>query len=204
MTATHRSTATRILTVVAVGFFATACSAFVPGPVDPDPIPQIRPPHDEAASGWAQDDSAPPHPYGQRVYVPIYRHLKRQGTSIPVDLLVTLAVRNTDEHNPIRIESARSFDASGASLVTHIQQPIEVPPMAVHTIIATSLDIAGGSAASFLVDWSAEVPVREPLVEALMVSSHAARGISFRSVGQVLEVWDGPPSGVVTSPGGGR
>ncbi len=56
--------------------------------------------------------------------------------------------------------------------------------MAVHEVVCAGHDGDAAEPASFVVEWASAGPVREPIVEALMVSSHSIRGLSFRSVGQ--------------------
>jgi hypothetical protein len=131
---------------------------------------------------------------GHRVYVPVHTQVERSGTRVPASLQITLVVRNTDERESIRVASARSFDASGQAIGEYIGGSVEVAPMAVHAISVPAREAEETPVASFLVEWFSEQPVREPMVEALMVSSHSARGLSLRSVGHTLEERTGPES----------
>ncbi len=136
---------------------------------------------------------APDRPQ-QLLYVPVHSHIERKHTRAAVDLQVTLIVRNTDERNAIRIDSVRSHAASGHLLDEHLSRPLILAPMAVRQIVSSEGDEAG-NLASFIVGWSSGEPVRAPIVEALMVSSQGARGLSFRSVGHALD----PPQQFVDS-----
>ncbi len=146
-----------------------------PAQVEPEPAPAPLPQADFEPSGRPQ----------QLLYVPVHSQLDRKHTRTAVDLQITLVVRNTDEQNAIRVESVRSHAASGRRLEEHLDRTLVLPPMAIRQIVSSEGDEAG-SLASFLVGWSSAEPVRAPIVEALMVSSQGARGLSFRSVGHTL------------------
>lgn len=47
-------------------------------------------------------------------------------------------------------------------------------------------DSRGGAGANFLVDWGAEQPISEPVVEAVMIGTASQQGISFISPGRVV------------------
>ena len=147
-----------------------------PAQVEPEP-PQTAPTH--------ADVDAPDRPQ-QLLYVPVHSQLEHKRSGAEVDLQVTLVVRNTDERSPIRIDSVRSHAASGSLLDEHLAHPLILPPMAMRQIVSSDGDEAA-NLASYLVGWSSAEPVRAPIVEALMVSSQWARGLSFRSVGHPVE-----------------
>lgn len=122
----------------------------------------------------------------RQVYLPVHALVKRRDRHSDVALSINLIVRNTDEQNAIRIDSVRSYAASGRLVREHLGGPIVVPKMAVHQIVTAEQVNEVDAAASFLVEWTAGAPVHEPVVEALMVGSYASRGLSFRSVGRAL------------------
>jgi hypothetical protein len=43
-----------------------------------------------------------------------------------------------------------------------------------------------GTGANFLVEWMADVPVNEPLIESVMLNLEGNKGISFLSKGKVI------------------
>ena len=123
---------------------------------------------------------------GQTIYVPIYseiHHFKDRAWQ----LAATLSVRNTDPKNPIIITSVNYYDSHGELVKKYLDSPLRMAPLASTDFIVDQNDRTGGSGANFLVEWVAETEVYEPIVEAVMVSTTSQQGISFVSVGRVIE-----------------
>jgi hypothetical protein len=58
--------------------------------------------------------------------------------------------------------------------------------MATTGFVIESSDTTGGWGTNFLVEWGAETPVHEPVIEAIMISSRGTEGVSFISEGRVV------------------
>jgi hypothetical protein len=124
---------------------------------------------------------------GQTIYVPIYSHIYIRDKSRVINLAATLSIRNTDAQNPIRINSARYFDANGALIKEYVNAPLRLAPMASTDFVVAEDDTSGGVGANFIVEWGASVEVTEPVVEAVMINTASQQGISFVSAGRVIK-----------------
>lgn len=123
---------------------------------------------------------------GQMVYVPAYSEIFYGREGLSMDLAVTLAIHNTDLDSPIIIQSVRYYDTDGNLVRDYINEPVEVSPLATTGFLVEDSDSSGGWGANFIVEWVAEEPVYEPLIEALMVSTRGTQGISMISIGRVI------------------
>ena len=69
---------------------------------------------------------------------------------------------------------------------------MKLDPLAVTEVVIPERDMAGGSGASFLVEWVAETAVSEPVIESVMIGTMGAQGISFVCPGRVVETLTKP------------
>jgi hypothetical protein len=99
---------------------------------------------------------------------------------------VTLAIHNTDVENQIIIQSVRYYDTDGNLVREFVQSPVSLDPMATTGFFVPSGDGDGGWGANFMVEWVAESPVYEPVIEAVMISSRWTDGITYVSPGRVV------------------
>ena len=86
--------------------------------------------------------------------------------------------------------------AAGAcctALAMPVQAEPVAPPPAPRVLYAPTAHLqgerslsAGGVGANFLVDWVAEEPVQEPVIEAVMVGHEGNRSVSFVRSGQSI------------------
>ncbi len=122
---------------------------------------------------------------GQTIYVPAYSEIF-YGTSVrTVPLAVTLAIHNTDVDSSIIIQAVRYYDTDGNLVREYVNEPVEIPPLATTGFIVESQDTSGGWGANFIVEWGAEEPVYEPIVEAIMISTEG-NGVSMISPGRIV------------------
>ncbi|MEA5509554.1 DUF3124 domain-containing protein [Crocosphaera sp. UHCC 0190] len=125
---------------------------------------------------------------GQTIYVPIYSHIyhiNRQDNVI--NLAATLSIRNTDRLNPIIIKAISYYDTNGQLIKQYLENPVELKSLASTEVFIAGNDVTGGSGANFIVEWVAQNRVSEPIIEAVMISTASAQGISFISPGRVLK-----------------
>lgn len=122
---------------------------------------------------------------GQILYVPAYSEVILRP-DLTHELTVTLAVHNTDLDDSIILQSVRYYDTSGQLVRRYVEEPIEVLPLATTGFLIESRDTTGGWGSNFIVEWVAEEPVSEPIVEAVMVSTGGTQGISMISLGRVI------------------
>lgn len=124
---------------------------------------------------------------GQIIYVPVYSHIYYQDQQRAIDLAVTLSIRNTDGDQPIQIDAVLYYDSDGNLVRGYLDEPLRLGAMASTAFVVAEDDRTGGVGANFIVAWSSETEPTPPVVEAVMISAASAQGISFVSVGRVLE-----------------
>ena len=122
---------------------------------------------------------------GQTLYVPVYSHIYLGRDLPPVDLAVTLSVRNTDARSAIAVAGVRYYDTAGRLVEAYVDRPQRLGPLATAEFIVDASDARGGSGANFVVEWAGAGAVSAPIAEAVMVSAQGTYGISFVSVGRV-------------------
>jgi hypothetical protein len=122
---------------------------------------------------------------GQLVFVPAYSEVILVS-SPALQLSTTLAIHNTDPEHAIIIQSVRYYNTDGELVREFIESPSELKPLATTGFVIPSDDTSGGWGANFLVEWVAEEPVYEPVIEAVMVSTRGTEGVSFISEGRVV------------------
>lgn len=123
---------------------------------------------------------------GQTVYVPAYSQIFYGQASRTMDLGVTLAIHNTDLNAPIIIRSVRYYNTDGLLVRSYINDPMSISPLATTGFLVEEGDVQGGWGANFIVEWIAEQPVYEPVIEAIMISTSGSQGISLLSTGRVI------------------
>ena len=124
---------------------------------------------------------------GQIIYVPVYSHIYYQDQQRVIDLAVTLSIRNTDGKQAIRIDAVLYYDSDGNLVRSYLEEPLPLGAMASTAFVVDEDDRTGGVGANFIVAWSSDAQPTPPVVEAVMISAASAQGISFVSVGRVLE-----------------
>lgn len=120
---------------------------------------------------------------GQTVYVPCYSHIYHGVKTRPINLTVTLSVRNTDPEHALTLASVDYHDTSGKLVKRYLASPVRLEPLMTAEFIVAETDVSGGSGANFMVRWSAEEPVNPLFVEAVMIGTSSQQGISFTSQG---------------------
>jgi hypothetical protein len=117
------------------------------------------------------------------VYVPDYAHIYVGSGRTRYALTTTLSVRNTDPDRPITVNSVRYYDTGGTLGRQFLDEPRRLGPLGTVDFVVAEHDTSGGSGANFIVEWSAERPVSDPVIEAVFISTRAGRGLSFTSRG---------------------
>lgn len=139
------------------------------------------------ATAAAGDGKTVPLSRGQLVYAPVYSHIYIGDRERPFLLAVTLSIRNTDPDNAIVITKVTYFNSKGKILEEYIDAPVNLEGMSATRFVVHESDKAGGSGASFLVEWEALKSVNPPIIETVMIGAQTQQGISFTSRGQVIE-----------------
>ena len=124
---------------------------------------------------------------GQTIYVPAYSEVHYAPNNRKLDLAVTLSIHNTDFTHPIIITSVRYYSTQGELIKEFKPQPQRLGALASATYFVEANNEAGGVGTSFIVEWVAEQPVYEPVVETLMINTSNNQGLSFTSWGRVIK-----------------
>jgi hypothetical protein len=123
---------------------------------------------------------------GQTLYVPVYSHIYYSHGDRAINLTVTLSIRNTDPGHSIRVTAVDYHETDGALVQRYLDAPRRLGPLATTEIVIDEHDNRGGSGANFIVEWDAERPVTQPLVESVMISTASAQGLSFNIPARVI------------------
>lgn len=122
---------------------------------------------------------------GQTIFVPAYSEMLITPDRT-IDLAVTLAIHNTDFEHPIILTSVRYYDTQGQLLREYLSEPQRLAPLASTEFFVSASEQSGGLGTNFVVEWVAEQPVFEPIVEAIMLNTSSNQGISLTSPGRVI------------------
>jgi hypothetical protein len=122
----------------------------------------------------------------QVVYVPAYSHVYSRDYGREFDLAVVLSIRNTDPERPLTVNTVQYYRTDGRLVRTYQRTPRTLGPLAAAEYFVDAVDAAGGSGASFLVEWSATARVTDPVIQAVNIGTEAGQGISFVSEGRPL------------------
>ena len=123
---------------------------------------------------------------GQTLYVPVYSHIYYRHGNRKINLTVTLSVRNTDPDRSMIVSVLDYHDTDGALVRSYLDEPRHLAPLATTEVIIDEHDETGGSGANFIVEWSASQPMTPPVVEAAMISTASAQGLSFSIPARVI------------------
>jgi hypothetical protein len=123
----------------------------------------------------------------QTVYVPVYSHIYHGDKERPIDLAVTLSIRNTDPDHPITLVSVDYFDSDGKRIRGYLESELKLGELSSTRYVVRESDQSGGSGAIFIVRWKSDAKVTPPIVETVMISTRTQQGISFTSRGQSIK-----------------
>ena len=124
---------------------------------------------------------------GQTIFVPAYSKIYYTDQGRTLDLMVTLSVHNTDLSHPIIISSVRYYNTKGELVKEYLSKPQRLGPMASADFFVEADDTDNGVGTNLIVEWVAEEPVYEPVVETLMINTSGSQGLSFTSPGRVIK-----------------
>lgn len=121
---------------------------------------------------------------GQVLYVPIYSNLPR-GERKMFDVSAFIAIHNTDLDHRIRILKVLYFDNDGRLVKDFTPPNLSLAPLGATNFFIPQSD-KSGTGANFLVEWVSETPVREPLIESVMINLETHLSFAFQSRGHVI------------------
>jgi hypothetical protein len=123
---------------------------------------------------------------GQVLYVPLYSNIPYKPGDNSYNLSGFVAIHNTDFTHAIRVNHVYFFDNDGRLVRDFLKDSsFLLAPMAATNFYIPEKD-QSGVGANFVVEWTADTSVSEPLVESIMVSLSTGHGVSFVSRGKVV------------------
>jgi hypothetical protein len=124
---------------------------------------------------------------GEVIYVPVYSDIYGTDLNKKIKLSATLSIRNTDMENEIIVSTVDYYDTHGKCVKRYLESPIKLRPLQTVNYLVPYKEAEGGIGANFIVEWVSEQEVTEPVVEAVMIGTSSALGISFVCEGKVLK-----------------
>ncbi len=138
-------------------------------------------------SSLAQVSLDAPRTHRASVYVPAYASVRVATGRTAVQLATTLSMHNTSREKPLILERIDYHGTDGQLVQAHLDRPVALKPFGVLEVFVSAEDKRGGAGANFLVEWAADGPISEPVIETVMAgTSYSSTSYSFVSQGRPL------------------
>ncbi|MEN6466154.1 MAG: DUF3124 domain-containing protein [Syntrophaceae bacterium] len=167
----------RLVFVILLCVPLTACGNQKSGPADAKPQP-FNP------ETLTVPDQGGKKIRGQVLYMPIYSNIPMDKKN-KYDVSAFLAVHNTDLKYRIKIKRIDYFDTEGRIVKNFITADQQLDPVATKIFTIPKED-QSGTGANFLIEWIADQPVNEPLIESIMTDLTGTKGLAFISPGKII------------------
>ena len=122
------------------------------------------------------------------VYVPAYPAIRIMSGRSRVDLATTLSIHNTSRERPLVLERVDYHGTDGALIQAHLEEPVALKPLGTIEMFVARDDRRGGTGANFVVDWAADGPISEPVIEAVMIGTQGNATDPFVSPGRSTHI----------------
>jgi hypothetical protein len=122
-----------------------------------------------------------------KVYVPAYSTIRVTTGRARINLATTLSIHNTSSERPLTLERVDYHNTQGELVQAFLEQSVALKPLGVMEMFVPADDVRGGSGANFLIEWLADGPITEPIIEAVMIGVSGTTSYSFVSQGRRLE-----------------
>ena len=124
-------------------------------------------------------------------YIPAYSSVSLSEGRLRADFSVTLNIHNASETRPLVLRRIAYFDTNGKPVQSYLKEPVALKPFATIEVFIPTTDVRGGTGANFIVDWAADGPIAEPVMEALMLGGLGSGQYAFISQGRPVKVIGG-------------
>jgi hypothetical protein len=124
-------------------------------------------------------------------YIPAYSSVSLSEGRLRADFSVTLNIHNASETRPLVLRRIAYFDTGGKPVQSYLKEPVALKPFATIEVFIPTTDVRGGTGANFIVDWAADGPIAEPVIEALMLGGLGTGQYAFISQGRPVRVIGG-------------
>lgn len=123
---------------------------------------------------------------GQLLYLPVYSNVPYQIDTVKFDMSAFVAIHNTDLYNKIMLTKVLYFNQDGRLVDDFLQnRMISIPPLATKDFYIPYED-QSGTGANFLIEWSADTLVNEPLVESVTICVKPNNSVAILSQGKIM------------------
>jgi hypothetical protein len=156
-----------------------------PGCSEPESHPELVGPRN-----LVRVDEPDDHPLDRTTYVPIYSSLSVADRARPVDMVVTLSLRNISLDQTVVVSTIDYYDSDGEPLRSYLEGTHSLGPMQSAEFVIARDDRTGGSGANFLVEWRSGSSHEDLVVEAVHHGRDGAVGLSFLAHGRVVSNFD--------------
>ncbi len=119
-------------------------------------------------------------------YLSVYSHIYSISEHRLHDLSATISLRNTSQTERVYIKSADYYHTDGELVKSYLEQPIYINPMETAEIMIFEKDQRGGTGGNFIFEWATTNKKNKPYFEAIMISAHGGKGLSFTTQGLEL------------------
>jgi hypothetical protein len=125
----------------------------------------------------------------QTIYIPSYANvISGPPILMVVPLRANLIIHNTDPSQSITVTRVDHYDTDGKLAYKYLEKPVTLKPLAATRVIVKEPKRGDeGLGANFIVEWHAEKPVNEPIVDCLMLGTLGNQGFSFSSQGRIIK-----------------
>lgn len=122
------------------------------------------------------------------VYVPAYSTIRIMSGRSRVDLATTLSIHNTSRDKPLLLERIDYHNTDGGLIQAYLDEPVALKPLGTIEMFVAGQDRRAGMGANFVVDWAADGPIAEPVIEAVMIGTQGNATYSFASQGRSTRI----------------
>jgi hypothetical protein len=134
------------------------------------------------------EDSAAHVQVRRSVYVPAYSTIRMMSGRARIDLATTLSIHNTSSDRALVLERVDYHDTDGRLIQSYLDAPVTLKPHGAIEMFVASDDRRAGMGANFVVDWAADGPISEPVIEAVMIGRQGGATYSFVSAGRPTRI----------------
>jgi hypothetical protein len=123
---------------------------------------------------------------GQMVYLPVYSNVPYQIDTLLFSMSAFVAVHNTDLFNPIQLLKVLYFNQDGKLVDNFLgEKTIKIDPLATKDFYIPYED-KSGTGANFLIEWSSDTLVTEPLIESVTICLKPHFTVAVLSQGKIM------------------
>lgn len=125
---------------------------------------------------------------GQLLYLPAYSNIPSHidTAEYHFDMSAFVAIHNTDLGNKITLQQVLFFNTEGKLVYDFLKgKPQVLEPLATTDFYIPHTD-KSGTGANFLIEWTSEAPVNEPLIESITINLRSNNSAAIMSQGRII------------------